>query len=129
MDKITKQRKYLSCSLRYRAPFRSENTITDHNALCLSPQNFAYVLSSVSLESWKWPREKLKTMLMQNFGVINKEHYGMLWYFLEWLILLQGENNAVQKVSVATIFKCFNVFKSLFTGSCSYLTPALTYFT
>ena len=21
---------------------------------------------------------------MQNFGVTNKEHYGMLWYFLEW---------------------------------------------
>ena len=20
----------------------------------------------------------------QNFGVTNKEHYGMLWYFLEW---------------------------------------------
>ena len=33
--------------------------------------------------SWelKWPQEKLKTMLMQNFGVTNKEHYGMLWYF------------------------------------------------
>ena len=29
----------------------------------------------------KWPQEKLKTMLMQNFGVTNKEHYGMLWYF------------------------------------------------
>ena len=29
-------------------------------------------------------QEKLKTMLMQNFGVTNKEHYGMLWYFLEW---------------------------------------------
>ena len=28
-------------------------------------------------------QEKLKTMLMQNFGVTNKEHYGMLWYFLE----------------------------------------------
>ena len=32
------------------------------------------------------PREtknmkKLKTMLMQNFGVTNKEYYGMLWYF------------------------------------------------
>ena len=26
-------------------------------------------------------QEKLKTMLMQNFGVTNKEHYGMLWYF------------------------------------------------
>ena len=23
---------------------------------------------------------------MQNFGVTNKEHYGMLWYFLEWSI-------------------------------------------
>ena len=23
---------------------------------------------------------------MQNFGVTNKEHYGMLWYFLEWPI-------------------------------------------
>ena len=25
-------------------------------------------------------QEKLKTMLMQNFKVTNKEHYGMLWY-------------------------------------------------
>ena len=25
-------------------------------------------------------------MLMQNFGVTNKEHYGMLWYFKEWSI-------------------------------------------
>ena len=24
----------------------------------------------------KWPQEKLKTMLMQNFGVTNKEYYG-----------------------------------------------------
>ena len=31
-------------------------------------------------------QEKLKTMLMQNFGVTNEEHYGMLWYFLEWSI-------------------------------------------
>ena len=27
-------------------------------------------------------------MLMQNFGVRNKEHYGMLWYFLEWSIVV-----------------------------------------
>ena len=26
-------------------------------------------------------QEKLKTMVMQNFGVTNKEHYGILWYF------------------------------------------------
>ena len=25
---------------------------------------------------------------MQNFGVTNKEHYGMLWYFLEWSIVV-----------------------------------------
>ena len=43
-----------------------ENTMTYHDILC-----------------FKWPQEKLKTMLMQNFGVTNKEHYGMLWYFLE----------------------------------------------
>ena len=31
--------------------------------------------------SWelKWPQGKLKTMLMQNFGVTNKEYYGMLF--------------------------------------------------
>ena len=32
-------------------------------------------------------QEKLKTMLMQNFGATNKEHYGMLWYILEWSII------------------------------------------
>ena len=33
--------------------------------------------------SWElnWPQEKLKTMLMQHFGVTSKEHYGILWYF------------------------------------------------
>ena len=29
---------------------------------------------------------KLKTMLMQLFGVTKKEHYDMLWYFLAWSI-------------------------------------------
>ena len=28
-------------------------------------------------------QEKLKTILMRNVGVTNKEHYGMLWSFLE----------------------------------------------
>ena len=28
------------------------------------------------------PQENLKTILIQTFGVKNKEHYGMLWYFL-----------------------------------------------
>ena len=27
-------------------------------------------------------------MLVQNFGVTNKERYGMLWYFLGWSIFV-----------------------------------------
>ena len=51
-------------------------------------QNFC--ISIVFSFSWKlkWPQEKLKKVLMQNFGVTNKERYGMLWYFLEWLIII-----------------------------------------
>ena len=48
-----------------------------------------FFISIVFNLSWelKWPQEKQKTMHMQNFGVTNKEHYGMLWYFLEWSII------------------------------------------
>ena len=37
-------------------------------------------------------QEKLKTKLMQNFGVTNKEHYGMLWYFWsgQLLVVVKG---------------------------------------
>ena len=47
-----------------------------------------FCISIVFSFSWelKCPQENLKTMLMQNFGVTNIEHYGMLWYFLEWSI-------------------------------------------
>ena len=43
------------------------------------------MVSSFSLDHFD-SQEKLKTMLMQNFWVANKEYYGMLWYFLEWSI-------------------------------------------
>ena len=66
----------------------SRNTITYHNALRLSPQKvYISIVFGVSWEL-KWPQEKLKTMLIQNFGVTEKEYYGMLWYFLEWSILI-----------------------------------------
>ena len=44
--------------------------------------NFVLTTQKFSF-SWelKWPQEKLKIMLMQNFGVTSKEHYGMSWYF------------------------------------------------
>ena len=32
------------------------------------------------------PRET-ENIAYAKFGVTNKEHYGMLWYFLEWSIL------------------------------------------
>ena len=45
------------------------------------------------------PREN-ETMLMQKFGVTNKERYGMLWYFLEWSITVvpnEIEDNSYAK--------------------------------
>ena len=36
--------------------------------------------------SQEYSQDKLKTMLMQNFGVSNKEQYCILLYFLEWRI-------------------------------------------
>ena len=40
--------------------------------------------------SWElnWPLEKLETMLMQNLEVTSREYHGMLWYFLEWSVVL-----------------------------------------
>ena len=39
-----------------------------------------------------------------NFGVTNKEHYGMLWYFLEWPISVVGPN---RKLIPSIPRKCF----------------------
>ena len=43
---------------------------------------------------------------MQNLGVTNKEHYGMLWYFLEWSIrqlLILGRNLNGYKKGTETV--------------------------
>ena len=47
-----------------------------------------FCISIVFSFAWGYfnSQEKLKTMLMQNCGVTNKEHYGVFWYFLEWSI-------------------------------------------
>ena len=50
----------------------------------------------------KEPQEKLKTMLMQNFGVTNKEHYGMLWYF--WSGQLNVVHGQVQKTELTKTY-------------------------
>ena len=49
-------------------------------------------------------------MLMQNFGVINKEHYGMLWYFWSGQLFLRARKlikklipNSAMKVFLTTL--------------------------
>ena len=47
-------------------------------------------------------------MLIQIFGVTNKEHYGMLWYFLEWSIVcyeLKGDLSPVLRKYFITALK------------------------
>ena len=51
------------------------------SSLFVTPKFCTNIVFSFSWEL-KWPQDKLKTMFMQNFGVTNKEHYCMLWYFL-----------------------------------------------
>ena len=51
-------------------------------------KNFKNCLSFFTIWGHFNSQEKLKTMLTQNFGQTNKEHYGMLWYFLEWSIVM-----------------------------------------
>ena len=58
-----------------------ENTITYYNALCLSHQILHKHCFQFLFRGHFNSQEKLKSMLMKHFGVTNKEHYGMLWYF------------------------------------------------
>ena len=63
-----------------------ENTITYYNSLFVTPKFCISIVFHFSLGHFN-SQEKLKTMLKQNFGVTNKEHYGMLWYFLKWSVM------------------------------------------
>ena len=110
--------------LRWRLQLTTpENTITYHNALCLSPQILRKHCFSFSKGHFN-SQEKLKTMHMQYFGVTNKEHYGMLWYFLEWslghrvfshdvtaaILVSQTSPVGVGLFSYANVFFCSNKF-------------------
>ena len=53
-------------------------------------------------------------MLMQKFGVTNKEHYGMFWYFLEWSIGVEPTASAL-----ALKFFFFRVFIAQLVEHCS----------
>ena len=51
----------------------------------VTPKFCIIIVFSLSWEL-KWPQEKLKTMLAQNFGVTNKEYYSMLWHLLHVVV-------------------------------------------
>ena len=55
-------------------------------------------------------------MLVQNFGVINKEHYDMLWYFLEWSIKrVRAQRNREEIGAGAT--KNLSIILSIFSSN------------
>ena len=54
-------------------------------SLLVTPKFCRIIVFSFSWEL-NGPKKKLKLMLIHNFWVTNKEHYGMLWYFLQWSI-------------------------------------------
>ena len=96
----------------------------------------SFVFISFSWEL-KWSQEKLKTMLMLNFGVTNKEHYGMLWYFLEWSISItprfkQGEPDDGQKLGLILVqrgnetWNCFSMRVLLLSWRFCFLSRYLT---
>ena len=68
-----------------------------------------FCISIVFSFSWelKWPQEKLKTMLMQNFGVTDKEHYGMLWYFWSGQLSLTSQAKSSKPATAVQICKDF----------------------
>ena len=42
------------------------------------------------------------------FGVTNKEHYGMLWYFLEWSKRIKLADGCLSDQAGAVAFPCPN---------------------
>ena len=65
---------------------RSRNTITYHNALCGHSKILHKHCLKFLLGVKMAPRETENNAFAE-LGVTNKEHYGMLWYFLERSIL------------------------------------------
>ena len=78
---------------KFRQHSRIDHSRKDHNIpWCSLFVTQKFYISIVFNFSWGHfnSQEKLKTMLMQNFWLTNKEHYGMLWYFLERSITPQA---------------------------------------
>ena len=56
------------------------------------------------------PRETENYVFKQNFGMTNKEYYGMLWYFLEWSIGQLHDDVILLQLpeSLSVLFSCAN---------------------
>ena len=78
-----------------------------------------FCISIVFSFSWelKWPQGKLKTMLMQNFGVTDKEHYGMLWYFWSGQLSLTSQAKSSKPATAVEICEDFFPIVPLLTSA------------
>ena len=72
----------------------------------------------------EWPRET-ETVLMQNLGVTNKEHYGMLWYFLEWSIDLLQMNIIINTITITITITVTITITITIISLCVYLETRL----
>ena len=62
---------------------------------------------------------------MQNFGVTNKEHYGMLWYFLEWSIVAKLRHSIPLRPLLNIYQALINPY--LYYGICAWGSAPKTY--
>ena len=106
--------------------FRGPNKPWANPRLVLFRSTILIFSSSWELE---WLQEKLKTMLMQNFGVTNKEHYNMSQYFLglsvvvnKWGLSPETSLNALLIYRYLCINpKCFKIEGSILIIPCILL--------
>jgi len=77
-----------------RVPYTCIQCTIDHSrkyhnipqcSLFVTPKFCISIVFSFSSNHFN-PQEKPKSMHLQTFGMTNKEHYDMLWYFVEWSI-------------------------------------------
>ena len=77
----------IQLNLSLQTPPQYKHLIVDSSLVCKDTKLCTIPTPIIQTPPHFNSQEKLKTMLMQYFGVTNKEHYGMLWYFLEWSIV------------------------------------------
>ena len=85
-------------------------------SLFVTPKVCISIVFSFSWEL-KWPQEKLKTMLMQSFGVTSKGHYGMLWYFWSGQLSLTSQAKSSKPATAVRLSSAIDVSDEIIAKS------------